>query len=1036
MRKAFAILLVAVPLVTGCVKEILSGMYAGQQINFSASTSYSNGPGTKTAYSGQFFGETTQFERIDWVGGDKIRIYSPEASHRYDTDLHYADYHIVASTISDSGRTSSAGIAPEGIPDTGNGLVWGDEPSYSFYALYPSPCTEGALVTMSDNTVSATIPAHQQMQAAEPITDGTGNVMGYRYRPDMRLAYMYAAASASSGGTVDLQFKPLMTAFEFTLDTDADALSIKQICLSTNDADTHLAGQFSAVIASDNTFTLDGTPTGTGNLLFADLPEFDEGGTLTLERGKPIIFTLFALPTNLTGITLTISLADNTTRVLELRYADAPDNFVVFNACRKYRISNIEAPEVVWIYTLEPTGPTVTLPDGTVATVLTRNSESPGTTNAGPFDSYRTSVYSSLVEPVAISSAYEYALADGNGNPVLDANGAIVWTTNVPDAISSLNVSGNLSEKNLRAVLSYNENPIVDTEYSEVLGHAENLKSNGTNGFTAAAPQDLSLYDITNLATPRASGKPTTANCYIVDRAGWYMFPIVYGNAIDYTKSTASGPAGDYYLNGINRYAYDSGVTTTLDYNLNILENCEGGAISSPYVLEDVGLTLNDVEAVIVWQDVESADYSFIGNVSVDEFPSASVYYDPVAGSYKTSMQYIKFEIPLGSINPNTSIPATKRITGIRQGNALVALRKKASVDPEQSIVWSWHIWVTDGYDADRDTRGDGMDPIRLKAESVTGHQSYTPPVESYYMLPVDLGWCDTGSETTFKDRIVYVRARQVIGNADPIVFKVVQKTSPHKGISSGTYYQLERKDPFLPSRGMSYTNKNHYSPAGYAIDDGSAYLARYPGVTSISYAISHPNQFINSYLSWNTPQYDNLWNMAIQHIPGQIFHGEVLVSKTIYDPCPPGYSVPAPLTFLGFVTEENRINGYHIDGRWSELSGINAKDQDGDGILTPNDFLAIKGGEFYTGYNNETVYFGFNGYRQSYYSSVTGLDNSLYDIGYYSSIENAITLNIVPSYHGETKFMFFVMNASSPPATGKAIRAIAEQTTVISPGP
>ena len=80
MKKRFFYLLAALPLVAACDPAALTRSAApGTEIRFSANTSYDNMPGTKTVYSGQTYdvalsGTTAKYERIDWVGGDKIRI--------------------------------------------------------------------------------------------------------------------------------------------------------------------------------------------------------------------------------------------------------------------------------------------------------------------------------------------------------------------------------------------------------------------------------------------------------------------------------------------------------------------------------------------------------------------------------------------------------------------------------------------------------------------------------------------------------------------------------------------------------------------------------------------------------------------------------------------------------------------------------------------------------------------------------------------------------------------------------------------------
>ena len=94
MKKILFFFLTAALLFPGCSK--FGKGDEGRQITFEARTESETGDLTKTAYAGRpyFQSEGAYYERIDWLPTDLIRIYSPEASHRYDTNLHYADYQL------------------------------------------------------------------------------------------------------------------------------------------------------------------------------------------------------------------------------------------------------------------------------------------------------------------------------------------------------------------------------------------------------------------------------------------------------------------------------------------------------------------------------------------------------------------------------------------------------------------------------------------------------------------------------------------------------------------------------------------------------------------------------------------------------------------------------------------------------------------------------------------------------------------------------------------------------------------------------
>lgn len=76
-KTAYALLGGALLLGAGCAKEAsLNEQYrpAGTPIVFSTATSYKNGDGTRTEYSGLLYGETTEYERIDWLAEDEMTI--------------------------------------------------------------------------------------------------------------------------------------------------------------------------------------------------------------------------------------------------------------------------------------------------------------------------------------------------------------------------------------------------------------------------------------------------------------------------------------------------------------------------------------------------------------------------------------------------------------------------------------------------------------------------------------------------------------------------------------------------------------------------------------------------------------------------------------------------------------------------------------------------------------------------------------------------------------------------------------------------
>ena len=96
------------------------------------------------------------------------------------------------------------------------------------------------------------------------------------------------------------------------------------------------------------------------------------------------------------------------------------------------------------------------------------------------------------------------------------------------------------------------------------------------------------------------------------------------------------------------------------------------------------------------------------------------------------------------------------------------------------------------------------------------------------------------------------------------------------RGVRSfGLLYQWGRKDPFVSS---CYPNTSQRAAGTYAF-----YTEKSDETTgTVEYSISHPEGFIEGHddkkdCDWMYVPNDNLWSST----------------KTIYDPCPPGYRVP-----------------------------------------------------------------------------------------------------------------------------------------------
>jgi len=205
-------------------------------------------------------------------------------------------------------------------------------------------------------------------------------------------------------------------------------------------------------------------------------------------------------------------------------------------------------------------------------------------------------------------------------------------------------------------------------------------------------------------------------------------------------------------------------------------------------------------------------------------------------------------------------------------GNAVIA------VTDGTNILWSWHIWKV----------------------------NYNPNVEydTYSRYPV--------GSSTFKMMKYNLGATEISNWSS---------TATNAG-DMGLYYQWGRKDPFVGVTGWTTTLIPVTYASGYAYGTTANATAGADASASLAYAVKNPTKFIlgaSTTSDWlnataYTAQCDNLWGnpnaTATQPNPER-------GSKSIYDPCPPGWRVPSQESFQIFT--QNGANGgtRNMSGSW-----------------------------------------------------------------------------------------------------------------------
>ena len=258
----------------------------------------------------------------------------------------------------------------------------------------------------------------------------------------------------------------------------------------------------------------------------------------------------------------------------------------------------------------------------------------------------------------------------------------------------------------------------------------------------------------------------------------------------------------------------------------------------------------------------------------------------------------------------------------IKNGNAVIAATK------DGVVVWSWHLWFTEAN--------------VLKTTKVTNFQK-----KDYHFTNENLGWKYTKWETTTYSapRKVKVKIRQLEKNGGNYKESTITITQNNGALREGrnTLYQFGRKDAFPGTDDLEGT---------FTKNGGNN--------MSIRNGIQHPGTIYTWGSTWldGYNQY-NLWSME-NTTTG--FNDNAVV-KTIYDPCPAGFHMPASNAFTGFTTTGENTetkSQFNINGEWESGFHFNNK------ISSPD----------------ATVYFPASGYRNSENGSLFGMGY----FGYYRS--------------------------------------------------
>ena len=499
--------------------------------------------------------------------------------------------------------------------------------------------------------------------------------------------------------------------------------------------------------------------------------------------------------------------------------------------------------------------------DGSKITVPLKGSWKAGTTRTYKL-SEKNSTWNYILNPISPATAVAYNGTQANykiesyreiqingtstKQPVkwkvveYSVDGGTTWTTTKPSWLKSLKEQGEggTAAEVCTATLGTD---IVD------------LVAQRNKGLQDATPLGTATpYNLSN--NTGAAAVQNTANCYVISAPGYYMIPLVYGNAIKNGQTNTSA----YKSTAPNTPLEFGSPKKVTDVILHNFVDHDSKVITDPWIEKTNNKANNGVDgAEVTWSDENN----------LVTLPNSPIYHDASRNAY------VKFEV---------------KKENIKSGNAVISVKKG------NTILWSWHLWFAP--------------KTALDEISVTNAQN-----KVYKFTNETLGWKPTKWIATSYSapRTVKIKIEQTIANNGTKQFGEITITQDAyiERRGTATYYQWGRNNAFpgtdaaLPQGSIVKGNdqihmNNKIQHPNYFFT--TKFLGRiidpYDGLTKFHY-------------------FYNLWSMNNNLRGDNNAANTIEVVKTIYDPCPVGFNVPTNGAFSGFTTNGRNEGPMNVNG-------------------------------------------------------------------------------------------------------------------------
>ena len=522
------------------------------------------------------------------------------------------------------------------------------------------------------------------------------------------------------------------------------------------------------------------------------------------------------------------------------------------------------------------------------------------------------------------------------------------WSTTKPSWLKSLS-----KEQSNGGTVAEQGTATLATDIVDLAAERNKTLQNAAPLGTATAP-----YNLSNATG--AAAVQNTANCYVISAPGHYMIPLVYGNAIKNGQTNSS--------------AYQKG--SEANNTLKNFVDQEGYAITDPWIEKTNNGANRGIDlAWTIWSDEKD----------LVKLASNNGLYRAADGNL-----YIKFEVTKENIKSGNAVVAVRRSWQTQRQEQRQQGRKKVWVtvtETHQQTLWSWHLWFAPKNALDKIT--------------VTNKQG-----NKYDFTNEALGWKPTAWKGTSYStpRTVKVKVEQTLGNngvKQSAVITITQNPATTSRTGYTTLYQWGRKDAFPGTTATLAVNTINWNAGSEMYmqtilqNPQNYFTAGYKGNV-----LDAATGFAKYYTFYN------LWSMNNTSAYAENQANSQTVVKTIYDPSPVGFSVPANDAFTGFT--ENGLNG----GRMNV-----------DGTDNAQTFNNNFGHNFWTNSSKtETIFFPAAGFREAGNGST---------LSYYSKFGDYWTATPNDNHNGNV--MGFDVNSVHPlyrniRAFGFAVRPAAEK--------